>query len=541
MDSEQQADRRMRDVAQRARAAGDQIVSVAGALAASPVVWRAAVAAAGLLVFVLLPSGDEQHFDEILGFVLIGIGIAEQMPRLFGGPPAAPIQSLVISGLGAVMLVWPNETESVIGLITAAAILYQGLRKLWAAVRQSDTSEQRWDRLSRGALMTTVGLVVLVFPDSTARLILVLIGLALVFEALLIAATIGRLGPTTLQDLSLGSTEENLLRWLARRRVPVEDRDRIDETLFYEGDAARRRTFRFITLMFLATSIATFGIASDSTAVVIGAMLIAPLMTPILATSAALLNGWPRRAGRAALLVASGIAGAIAFSWLLALMIPNLIAVVENSQVTSRTSPNLIDLAIAMAAGAAGAFAISRSDVSDTLPGVAVAIALVPPLAVVGVTLRAGDVQQSLGALLLFATNLVSIIITASLVFVLTGYASLRKVSRESRRLRTSYSLVGVGLVLLVIPLGLTGRAVIDDAKNERSVQHAVDDWLGEDTEFRVERLEVEGRTVDITLLGPGEPPAATELHDTLKAKLGDDTVLEMRIVPEDFIKLGGD
>lgn len=534
------ADDRLRRGVRKVREAEQALVSVGRALAATPVVWRAGVVLIGLLVFVLLPSGDEHHFDEILGVVLVAIGVAEQVPPFFGGPSPAYWQSVVVAGLGVTIMAWPTETESAIGLLAGAVILFYGARKVVRAVRVSGTAEERWDGLVRGALIGLVGVVVAVFPDSTARFVLLVGGVALVLEAMLVAATLGRIGPSSLADLSLGNTQENLLHWLVQRRLPAEERERIDEALFFEGELRRRRTFRFFTLMVLATTIAAFGIASDSTAVVIGAMLIAPLMTPILATAAALLNGWGRRTGHAALLVAGGIAFAIVFSWLLALMIPNLVSVVQNSQVTSRTSPNLIDLAIAMAAGAAGAFAVSRADVSDTLPGVAVAIALVPPLAVVGVTLRAGDVSQSLGALLLFATNLVSIVLTASVVFVLTGYASLARVRRESRRLRTSYAAVGIGLVLLVIPLGLTGRTVFEDARNERKVQHGVDEWLGEDTDFVVSELDVVGRSVEITLLGPGEPPLVTELHDLLEAKLESAVELELRVVPEQLYRVGG-
>jgi hypothetical protein len=91
-----------------------------------------------------------------------------------------------------------------------------------------------------------------------------------------------------------------------------------------------------------------------------------------------------------------------------------------------------------------------------------------------------------------------------------------------------------------VIPLGLTGQAVFEDARNERKVQHAVDDWLGADTDFVVAVLEVEGRSVEITLLGPGEPPLVTDLHDALEARLESNVELELRVVPEQVYRVGG-
>jgi uncharacterized membrane protein len=237
--------------------------------------------------------------------------------------------------------------------------------------------------------------------------------------------------------------------------------------------------------------------------------------------------------------VTLGAAGAVALAWLLALLIPNLGAVVQNAQVTSRTAPNLIDLGIAIAAGAAGAFAVSRADVSDALPGVAVAIALVPPLAVVGITLRAADLTQALGALLLFATNLVSIIITASVIFVINGYASIGQVRRKTRHLSTAYSVVAVGLLLLVIPLGLTGETILEDAQAERIAERVIDAWLGSDTRFTIERLDVQGDSVYVTLQGPGITPPARELHDMLVEELGRPVVAELRVVPETVTIVG--
>jgi len=515
-------------------ASAEKTVSVLAALLSSSIVWRAVAVSAGLLVLLLSPVRDSTRFlDEILGLVMIGVALAEQVPRFLQAPAPPLWHSLLLVLVGAAIFLWPSETQTTGGLLGAVAIFVVGALKVLQAVRAGGPGEQRWDQITRGLLLAVAGVMVAVFPEEMARLALVLIGVAMVFQAAIVALTIGRMGPSTRSELALETTQQSLVRWLARRRMPKAERDRIDAALFFEGSDARRRTFRFAALMALATSIATFGIASDSTAVVIGAMLIAPLMTPILATGAALLAGAPRRALKAATLVGFGAAGAVGFSWLLALLIPNLSAVIQNSQVASRTSPNLIDLGIAIAAGAAGAFAVSRSDVSETLPGVAVAIALVPPLAVVGVTLRAADLTQALGALLLFATNLVSIIITASVVFVVNGYASIVQVRRETRRLRTSYSVVAIGLLLLVIPLGLTGQTIIEDARAERAAERVIDAWLGSDTRFTVERLDVQGDSAYVTLLGPEIAPPARELRDMLVEELGRPMVLELRVVPE--------
>jgi uncharacterized hydrophobic protein (TIGR00271 family) len=89
-----------------------------------------------------------------------------------------------------------------------------------------------------------------------------------------------------------------------------------------------------------------------------------------------------------------------------------------DSEILSRTNPTLIDFGIAMAAGMAGAFANSRRSISSALPGVAIAVALVPPLSVVGIGLSLGQQEITVGSSLLFCTNLICIIFFGGLVFL---------------------------------------------------------------------------------------------------------------------------
>jgi uncharacterized hydrophobic protein (TIGR00271 family) len=175
----------------------------------------------------------------------------------------------------------------------------------------------------------------------------------------------------------------------------------LESKLFFEGDRRRPYLVRFTVLLFLSTIIATYGVLSDSTATVIGAMIIAPSMTPILATTAALVMGKARLATHYILIVIGGLIMTIVISIVIGWITFDVISVTQNSQIASRTAPNLDDLIVALAAGAAAAFAYSRSDVADSLPGVAIAIALVPPLSVVGVTLSQGEWSSAAGAMLM--------------------------------------------------------------------------------------------------------------------------------------------
>ena len=188
-------------------------------------------------------------------------------------------------------------------------------------------------------------------------------------------------------------------------------------------------------MLALSVVIAVLGLSLDSDAVIIGAMLIAPLMTPVIGTAAALVMGWPRRLAQAALAVLAGSAGAVGISFALVSVLPAGSQVLTPA-VLSRTSPDLRDLAVALAAGAAGAYATAREDVSAALPGVAVAVALVPPLAASGFTLAIGREDLAAGALLLFAANLVAIVLIGSVVLLASGFVPPGRRKAVSGRIR---------------------------------------------------------------------------------------------------------
>ena len=134
---------------------------------------------------------------------------------------------------------------------------------------------------------------------------------------------------------------------------------------------------------------------------------------------------------RCLLLLIIGAATVVALSWLVGLFVPFPVVAATNSQVAARVTPRVVDLVAALATGAVGSVALARSDISDTLPGVAIAISLVPPLAVVGLTLESGAPHQALGAFLLFTTNVVAIL--ASGIVVMAFYRAYRARICETR------------------------------------------------------------------------------------------------------------
>jgi uncharacterized hydrophobic protein (TIGR00271 family) len=302
--------------------------------------------------------------------------------------------------------------------------------------------------------------------------------------------------------------------------------------VFYEGTRQRSDLERFAVLLFLSTLIATYGVIGDSTATVIGAMIIAPLMRPIMATTAGLVMGNPKRTGLSFLVVVLGVIGVIVVSWLVTeITVTRVISFETNSQITSRTSPRLIDLYVALAAGAAGAFALSRDDVADSLPGVAMAIALVPPLCVVGIGLAQGEIGAASGAMLLFITNLLAILIAGGLVFALLGLnsATMKGLTREARR--WAFLLIALSIMVVTIPLGSTSIRFFEENQVKRETILSTLNWL-QGTGYGINQVRVAGDQVNLVIYGSGERPLLSELGNRLNASLDEPVDINLVVVP---------
>jgi uncharacterized hydrophobic protein (TIGR00271 family) len=254
----------------------------------------------------------------------------------------------------------------------------------------------------------------------------------------------------------------------------------------------------FYALVLLSTAIASYGLLENSTAVVIGAMLIAPLMGPIYGIALGLLRSDHKLLLKSAVSEGIGIALAVG----LALVIGMLPLRPEfGSEVLARTRPNLYDLLVAIVAGVAGGYARVSERVSPTLPGVAIATALVPPLAVCGLCLADARWNAALGAFVLFATNLLAIEIAAGVVFVLAGLAE--RPATDGRSVAALAKRFSVP-VLLLVPLGFfllqTLVALVRDDRLSRDLRTVLNENLqsvvgAEVTEIRhtrrVDDLEV--------------------------------------------------
>ncbi|MDJ0729418.1 MAG: TIGR00341 family protein [Crocosphaera sp.] len=207
----------------------------------------------------------------------------------------------------------------------------------------------------------------------------------------------------------------------------------------------------FSILLILATAIATFGLISNSAATIIGAMIIAPLMIPIIGIAYALVTFNTRLINYSCIRLIFGIFLTVGIAFLTTEIIGYQLS---GSEILARTKPTLLDLGVAIAAGTAGGFAKVRRSVSDAIPGVAISVALVPPLCVVGIGFAVHDFSLSTGSFVLFLTNLVGIILTAAIVFLCESYGSWKKAMA---------SLLGliVSLIMITLPLNFSFREMI--------------------------------------------------------------------------------
>lgn len=245
-----------------------------------------------------------------------------------------------------------------------------------------------------------------------------------------------------------------------RRTVAAGDLTRLRQDLLDES----RLSWHYLVLVVGSCIIATLGLLSNSAAVIIGAMLIAPLMLPIRGAAFGILEA-DRVLIRASIL-------SLAVGSLLAIAISALIGMLTGiaqfgSEVMARTQPTLLDLGIAVTAGALAGVAKIDTRVAGTVAGTAIAVALMPPICVVGLWLGQGNLEFSRGALLLYLTNLFGITLACMVAFVLFGYSMARSARRP----------LGITLMftaLLVLPLGASTLRLLQQNQLEASVKNAL-------------------------------------------------------------------
>ncbi len=288
-------------------------------------------------------------------------------------------------------------------------------------------------------------------------------------------------------------------------------------------------SFSFHFMLGLSTIIATLGLLANSAAVIIGAMIVAPLMGPIVGMAYSTAMGNRKLLRRSSLTVLKGILLAIGVSWIVTSII-GLQTV--DTEIMSRVKPTLIDFGIAMAAGAAGAFANTRRSISSAMPGVAIAVALVPPLSVIGIGLAQGEGSIAFGALLLFLTNLICIVFFGSLVFLFQSYGNLNR-AKKGLALSTAVMFV------LGIPLTLSMRELIV----KKNVRHQIENFIVDRSNIfantdigSIQVIPANGYIrVNIEVTAPLDSisqPQINQVKDALSRQIGQEIYLDVQVIP---------
>jgi uncharacterized hydrophobic protein (TIGR00271 family) len=305
-----------------------------------------------------------------------------------------------------------------------------------------------------------------------------------------------------------------------RQRMTDEQRANV-ETFLYERSRLDAPTMRnFYVLSVLSSAIAAMGLLLDSAPAVIGAMLLGPFITPLLAIAGALIQGWGARLARAASVVCVGAIVSLGAGTLVGLVFARRLAPSNlPSQLLALTRPGLLDLGIALAAGAAAGYATMRTDAAGALSGVAVSVTLEPPLAAMGLFLASGDGADFSNAFLAFVTNFGALVFGATLAMAWWGFAD-----RSTRGTRTQ---AGVGLVLwllsmvaVAVPLAIYSEQVIANTVFEDEVRSVIDQWDPSVSVLHLDATVNDDRaTVRVDLIGPRDPEPAWKLAELLSQR----------------------
>jgi uncharacterized hydrophobic protein (TIGR00271 family) len=317
--------------------------------------------------------------------------------------------------------------------------------------------------------------------------------------------------------------------------LPVKERSDV----YSQMAEAARADVDFYALISLSSGIALFGLLLDSSAVIIGAMLVAPLMSPILSLAQGIVQGNPHLIQRAGASTFKGTAVSIGVSTVLTLLLP---VAQPTGEILARVRPNLLDLGVALAAGAAAAYAVSRKSVAAALPGVAISVALVPPLCVVGFGLGTSKFDIAGGALLLFLTNLGGIVLVGVVVFLMMGFRPTR--AERGVRARQATLFAVVGLVLVALPLGVT---TVNIAR-ERNLRTQINKTLGELNAgaFGINRYSIEKEQGQFVVVGTiyAYQDIRREQVEMVQKRLSDaagvPVKLRVTIVPATLTEVGG-
>ena len=327
----------------------------------------------------------------------------------------------------------------------------------------------------------------------------------------------------------MGRVGDAVCRVLVGGHVDTVTLERARRDSLVVTDDPGRQYSSFFWRLVLAAVIATGGVAASSSPVIIGAMLIAPLMSPMLGCALAIVTGRARAAARTLAVTAVGAVLCVGIAAAVGAIAPVSVNTATNQEVLARTAPRLIDLLVALASGMMAALALVRDDIPDAVPGIAISASIVPPLCVVGVALQAGDLTAARGSLLLFVANFFAIQLMCCAVFAALGLGRAARSEEAGRMRRVWYVLMLVGALVVAVPLSVTSWGIIQASARERAVADITVAWL-EGSDYRLLDFDMEDGVLSIEIAGTGASPSTASLARELdEAQLG---VEELRVIP---------
>ncbi|MCM4160783.1 TIGR00341 family protein [Antarcticibacterium flavum] len=306
---------------------------------------------------------------------------------------------------------------------------------------------------------------------------------------------------------------------LTKRKLPFLPRATTEEfeDLFKVLKENSNLSAPYIIMMVLSTLIATFGLFANSSPVIIGAMILAPIITPIVAFSMGMVRYDIRMLKTGITTILVGTIVSLLFAAGVTLMIPLKLL---TSEIDARLSPTLLDMGIAVASGVAAAYAHAEEGIAKSLAGVAIAVALVPPLAVAGIGIGWWDWEVFSGAFLLYLTNLAGIIMFAGITFLILGFAPFRRA-----KMGLIYTLVII--ILVMVPLSLSFERITQEARITRQLEGSqIEQVFLKDVKVRFgKRLVVSLRLVSTDAI---EPEDMQTIKTRIEEKIGQPITLEV-------------
>jgi len=293
--------------------------------------------------------------------------------------------------------------------------------------------------------------------------------------------------------------------------------------LFLNLRSNAKFSYIFLILMILSTLLATTGLFANSASVVIGAMILAPLMAPIISLSMGVVRAENTLIEQSIKTLLIGIGMALLFSAIFTFLIP---LHQTTSQMQERLNPTLLDLMVAILSGIAGAYASSKEEIAKSLAGVAIAVALIPPLSITGIGIGLGSFDVIYGSFLLFVTNLIGITLSAALTFIVLGYSP---VTKAKKGLYYTTALLGV----ITIPLVLSFYDMVVNNNYLNSLESITSITVNQKkVELNIRNVKFNDDVLIIDLQSISSKPLThgeyKTIKESLEKKLGEKIILEV-------------